>query len=136
MKMIRISIMMAVIIALFANGHWTPSSAEDKSCETSEKNIVQSAVFKVPDLTKEMAKKLSKALADKPGVLSAKPDLEKQHFTVTFEPEKNNPEKIGGILASVVPGTALQKVVAADQKDEKGCGGCKHKKACSKNQKK
>jgi|GEM_PF-5002969 len=136
MKKIRILITVAVILTLFAVGSRATRADEDATCGKSGEDVAHSAVFKVPDLTKEMAKALSKALADKPGVLSAKPDLEKQHFIVTFKPKENDPDRIGKVLASVAPGTVFKEVTAVDHKDKKGCGGCQHSETCAEKHKK
>jgi hypothetical protein len=94
------------------------------------------AVFKVPDLTTDLAKQLVKGLAKVDGVIAAKPDIEAGTLAVTFTPATIEVKAITKTLSEVVPDTTLETIAPADTTahTKKDCGKCPHQKGCSKKQ--
>jgi hypothetical protein len=93
----------------------------------------ETAVFEVAGLKDEaLVKKLTLALADEPGILTAKADSEAGRFLVTFEPGKTSPDALTKALAKAEPGAKLEKVQPADPKAAKhDCGKCPTKAKCA-----
>lgn len=132
MKFRKISIvfcLMWTLIAVTAMAGETGSADEKGKC-ASGGTKAHVAVFKVPGLSKSMAKNFSKALADEKGILSAKSDRKKDLFMVTFDSTLTDPDKIKKVVTGVETSAELHKVGPAGQpaagKDP--CGGCPHKK--------
>jgi hypothetical protein len=100
--------------------------------------VQETAVYSVPDLGKgSLVKDLSKAIAVKPGVVSAQADAAKNQFMVTFENGKTNPEEILKTLRGVSPETKFEKVAPVDPKAtaKHDCGKCPSKSKCNSNKK-
>jgi hypothetical protein len=93
----------------------------------------ETAVFEIAGLKDEaVVKKLTAALAEEAGVLSAKADAEAGRFLVTFEPGKTGPEALTKALAKAEPGAKLEKIQPADPKAAKhDCGKCPSKSKCA-----
>jgi copper chaperone CopZ len=95
--------------------------------------VQETAIYSVPDLAKgTLVKDLSKAVATKPGIVSAQADPEKSQFMVTFEPGKTNPQEILKAVSAVAPNAKFEKVGPADPKAaaKKDCGKCPSKSTC------
>jgi hypothetical protein len=93
----------------------------------------ETAIYSVPDLAKgTLVKDLSKAVAAKPGVVSAQADTEKGQFMVTFEPGKTNPQEILKAVSGVAPKAKFEKAGPADPKAaaKHDCGKCPSKSTC------
>jgi hypothetical protein len=88
------------------------------------------ATYEVPALDDDTAKKLTLALADRDGVVSAKADQENGLFKVTYS--SGCPHSMEGALKGVVADTKLQGVTAreGDAPAAGGCGGCANKATC------
>ena len=88
------------------------------------------ATYEVPGLDEETAKKLTLALADRDGVVSAKADQEKSLFKVTYS--SGCPHSMEGALKGVVAETKLQGVTAREGEAPAtgACGGCANKATC------
>jgi hypothetical protein len=108
------------------------STVPDSANKEVKKNI-QVVTFTVPDLSKSLAKDISKALASEPGVLSGKPDFERKAFLVTYESGKTSPMKIQKIMKAVTTDTKLENVAPAPEKSgAQGCGKCPRRNSCVK----
>lgn len=93
----------------------------------------ETAIYSVPDLAKgTLVKDLSKAVAGKPGVVSAQADTEKGQFMVTFEAGKTNPDEILKAVSAVAPKAKFEKAGPADPKSaaKHDCGKCPSKSTC------
>lgn len=91
------------------------------------------ATFAVPDLDEALGKQLATTVGQDKGVVSAKPELDKGHFLVTFTPGEASPEAILTRVRSVSPEARLEGVAAAAGGAAKeGCGGCPSKSKCPK----
>lgn len=91
------------------------------------------ATYAVPDLKGERVKSLVSALADNPGVKSAKAEQEAGLFKVTFQPGASCPRAMLGALAAVAPGVALKGVAPAQGSapgPKHDCSACPMKKSC------
>ena len=88
------------------------------------------ATYEVPGLDEDAAKKLTLALADRDGVVSAKADTENGLFKVTYS--SGCPHSMEGALKGVVAETKLQGVTAREGEAPAtgGCGGCANKATC------
>jgi copper chaperone CopZ len=129
MKRNKILISIAALAAIISIRAMAPNY-----CASADKEVKQElrvAVFSVPDLSKNVAEDISKALAGEPGILSAKPDFGEKSFSVTYEPGKTGAEKIQKAMGTVVPETKLREVVAAQDKSGRhACGKCPGRKSC------
>ncbi len=98
--------------------------------------VAETATFQVPGLDAELVSKLTQALADKPGVVSARADQPAATFAVTFTPAQTNPGALLAALQTVKADCSLKGVApaaadaAAPAKHD--CGGCPHRNACAK----
>ncbi|HOT00590.1 MAG TPA: heavy-metal-associated domain-containing protein [Acidobacteriota bacterium] len=93
----------------------------------------ETAVFAVPGLDQvATVKALSKALAEKTGIVAAKVDKEKGQYAVTFETARTNPDEILKALAPVAPTAKLEKVVPAEGKTaaKPDCSQCPSRSGC------
>ena len=108
-----------------------PALAVDKAAEAPKGP--ETAVFEVSGLKDAaLVKKLTLALADEAGILTAKADAEAGRFLVTFEPGKTNPEALTKALAKAEHGAKFEKVQPADAKAAKhDCGKCPSKSKCA-----
>jgi hypothetical protein len=87
------------------------------------------ATYEVPALDDDTAKKLTLALADRDGVVSAKADQENGLFKVTYS--SGCPHSMEGALKGVVADAKLQGVTAREgDAPAAGCGGCANKATC------
>ncbi len=88
------------------------------------------ATYEVPALDEATAKKLTLALADRDGVVSAKADQENSLFKVTYS--SGCPHSMEGALKGIVAEAKLQGVTAreGDAPATGGCGGCANKATC------
>ncbi len=97
--------------------------------------VLETAVFSVPDITDEGVRKLTAALADLPGVVSAKADRKSAALMVTFKPAAAGPKEILSALTAIDPQVTLQNV--GDARDDAApaghdCGGCPMRNQCGK----
>ena len=95
----------------------------------------ETAVYAVPGIEKGTTiKDLSKAIGEKPGIVSAQADKEKGVFKVTFDKSKTNPQEILKALTAVTADIKLDSVSPADPKaaSKHDCGKCPSKKSCGK----
>lgn len=96
---------------------------------------LETAVFSVPDITDEGVRKLTAALADLPGVVSAKADSESAALMVTFKPAASGPNDILSALTAIDPQVTLQSVGEAREDAAPAghdCGGCPMRHQCGK----
>ena len=113
----------------------SPLQANDKSCPSeaksngAEKSTYTAATYTVPDLTKTVAKGLSKAIAKEPGLVSAKPDLQAKTFTVIFEPGQTTSKSILAALKKKAPDAAFSQEAAVEAV-KTGCGKCPNRLSC------
>jgi len=132
MKSARNAIVAVLALALFV----LPVAAEDNATAPLAKaghGTPQTALFKVPDLTADLSKELVKGLAKLEGIVSAKPDLDKASFAVTFDPAKTDAKQLQVSLREIASQMSLTKVGPADPKHAKSdCGKCPHEAKCSK----
>jgi hypothetical protein len=97
----------------------------------------EAATFAVPGLNAELVTKLTQALADKPGVVSAKADEVGGTYAVSFTPGQTNPDALLKALQVVKADASLKGVSAATGADpgvapEHNCGGCPYHDTCGK----
>lgn len=123
------------ILALAALCAMSLAAAENPPAAAADPKAVaqETAVYSVPDLAKgTLVKDLSKAVATKPGVVSAQADIAKNQFMVTFEPAKTNPQEILKSVSGVAPTAKFEKAAPADPKAtaKKDCGKCPSKSTC------
>lgn len=107
--------------------------APESEPPTQAEPTLETAAFSVPGITDEGVKKLSAALADDPGVVSAKADNENELFRVTFKPGKSNPGDILAALKTVDPQIAFKGVEKAEGSEAPAghaCGGCPMRHQC------
>jgi copper chaperone CopZ len=93
----------------------------------------ETAVFEVAQLSKEaVVKDLAKALANEPGVVKAKAEVDKGLFAVTFEPGKTNPETLTKAMTAVAGEVKLKEVIGAKSGAAvpSACGACPSRSAC------
>lgn len=106
------------------------------STDREARNNLKIAVFSVPDLSKNLAGDISKALASEPGVLSAKVDLEKGKYAVIYDPGQTNPKEIQRIMQTIIREVKLERdILLQETSGSQGCGGCPSRKSCGKQQK-
>jgi len=111
------------------------SEAPASEVPAPEKPALETAAFSVPGITDEGIKKLTAALADNPGVVSAKADSENELFRVTFKPGASNPKDILSVLKTIDPQVSFQGVEAAEGSAAPtghDCGGCPMRHQCDK----
>lgn len=97
------------------------------------KNDLKLAMFMVPDLSVNVAKDISKALASEPGVLSAKADFDRREFSVTYEPGQISLKKLQGIIEAICREARLEKVEPAQETSGRpGCWKCPSRNRCGK----
>jgi len=118
-----------------AAGESAESKKEAPAAETppQEEPALETAAFTVPGITDEGVKKLTAALSDDPGVVSAKADGENELFKVTFKPGKSNPGDILAALKTVDPQIAFKGVEKAEGSEAPpghACGGCPMRHQC------
>jgi hypothetical protein len=126
-----------VVVMLLAGGSPGVQAADGgKACATAKARPDEAsrvlAQYSVPSLTRKSAKKLARAVARQPGLVSAKPDADQKTFSVVFDPAKASSADILAALRKVDAGTALSK--ESPFKSEKGdsaCAGCPSRNACS-----
>ena len=96
----------------------------------AEDNLLVAA-YEVPALDNKLARKLTLALADRDGVVSAKVDKANGLFKVTYS--SGCPHGMLAALQAVVPEASLQGVTARDGEApaKSGCGGCPKKESCA-----
>ena len=128
------------VIALAALFALTAIAAENPPAPAADAKspVQETAVYSVPDLAKgTLVKDLSKAIAAKPGIVSAQAEAGKNQFMVTFENGKTNPDEILKTLRSVSPETKFEKVAPADPKaaSKHDCGKCPSKSKCGSHKK-
>ena len=113
----------------------SPLQAKDKPCPSEAKNIrakkstYTAATYTVPDLTKKVAKELSKAIAKEPGLVAAKPDLQAKTFMVIFEPGQTTSKSILAALKKKAPDAAFSQEAAVEAV-KTGCGKCPSRLSC------
>lgn len=92
------------------------------------------ATFHVPDLDAGLATKMAQALASKPGVIKAKPEIPEKLFSVVFTAPDATPAAIHEVLRTVSAETTLKGVRPDDSSahTKSGCSGCPLKGKCSK----
>jgi hypothetical protein len=91
------------------------------------------ATYRVPELKGERVKSLVSALADQPGVRSARVEPDGGLFKVTFQPGGACPRAMLQALAAVAPGVTLQGITPASGNalgPKHDCGECPMKKSC------
>jgi hypothetical protein len=95
---------------------------------TAENLLV--ATYAVPGLDDDAVRKLTVALADRDGVVSAKADKAAGLFLVTYS--SGCPHSMLAALQTVVAEAQLQGVTArtGDAPPAGGCGGCPNKNTC------
>jgi len=130
MKLNRLTVL-AILVGAVAGG----LLAADTTTTPAAKPAVaqETAVFAVPGLDQvATVKALSKALAEKTGIVDAKVDKEKSQYAVTFETAKTNPDEILKALAPVAPAAKLEKVVPAEGKTaaKPDCSQCPSRSGC------
>jgi len=88
------------------------------------------ATYEVPNLTMDLAKQLTMALAVNDGVVSAKADETAGLFMVTYS--AGCPYGILSVLQGVAPDAKLKGVAAREggAPEQGGCGGCPKKSTC------
>lgn len=107
----------------------TPAAVEDAAVEASSGHMV--ATFAIPSIDDAMTKKLTAALADNPGVLTAKADADSGLYKVAFRTDQTSPRIVFSALSKVHRDVSLRDVVAA--RSEAGaheCGGCPMQSTC------
>jgi hypothetical protein len=146
MAMIK-SLASAILVALFGIACSQPQGpAPAKKDQAASAPVAQAAApaapspgnllvatYAVPDLKGERVKSLVSALADNPGVKSAKAEQEAGLFKVTFQPGASCPRAMLGALAAVAPGVALKGVAPAQGSapgPKHDCSACPMKKSC------
>jgi len=110
-------------------------AAEEPTPEAAVEQAVAAevATFAVPELDEALGKQLATAVGEEKGVVSAKPDLDKGQFLVTFTPGESSPDGLLTRIQSVSSGAQLEGVAAAEGgAKKKGCGGCPSKSKCPK----
>lgn len=91
------------------------------------------ALFMVPDLSANLAKDISRALAGEPGLLAAKVDLEKGKYAVIYHPGETNPKKIQGIMQTIVREVKLEgDNLLQETSGNRDCSRCPGRKSCGK----
>jgi hypothetical protein len=124
-----IIIVFAVLVAM--GGGFSGDCAAVDSAGRMAGEIVHVAIFKVPDLSENLAKEISKALAREPGVLSGKSDFQKESFSVVFDVGKTSPKGILKMIAAVTPNAKLENVEQTQKQGVKlDCGKCPRKNKC------
>lgn len=104
--------------------------AQDSANKEIKKNI-QVVTFTVLDLSKNLAKDISKRLAVELGVVSSKSDFQRKGFSVAYDPGKTNPKRIHKIIKGISPNTKLEKVeLIRDKSGKQGCGKCPRRNKC------
>jgi hypothetical protein len=122
-------IVMTILVAM-GGGFSSDCAAVDSAGRVADE-IVHVATFKVPDLSENLAKDISKALAREPGVLSGKSDFQKESFSVIFDAGKTSPKGILKMIAAVTPNAKLENVEKTQKRGEKpDCGKCPRKNKC------
>ena len=128
---IRIAIIAFAVLVLIGAGAAGDSPAPDSAGQAVQ-NKVEVATFSVPNLSKELAKDISKALADEPGALSGKLDLERKAFLVAYDATKTSSMKIHEIMKTIAADTKLERVAPWQDKGGKhACGGCPNRDKCA-----
>ena len=133
MKSIPILLTVAALLAL--SGLANPGARGEESGQAApafEKASPYRAVtFAVPDLTKELGRSLSGAIAQTPGLVSARPDFEKKTFTVLFAVDKTSSADIHKALLTVASGAKIDREEAVAESDAKvNCNACPNRKSC------
>jgi hypothetical protein len=123
-------VLFAVLAVVAALG---PAMAGEECASTkAPADTMQTAVFRVPGLTEELARGIVKALAEEPGILAAKPSVKDTTLSVTFDAKKTNAENLHKAVTAVAADATLQKVGAAPPPMAHGpCGGCPSRKGCA-----
>jgi hypothetical protein len=125
MKIARLAILCFALIALLA-------PVSQVLAEEEHKDAAQMAIYKVPELTEDLAKGFIKELAKLEGIVSAKPAIDEGTFAVTFETAKTDPQKIEAILVQLAPEAKLDKVGPAEKVAHGDCDKCPKAKTCGK----
>ena len=88
------------------------------------------ATYEIPGLDDNAVKMLTLAIADRPGVVSAKADTEAGLFKVTYT--SGCPHGMLNALQGVAKDAKLQGIAAGTGEPVKkpGCGGCPNKESC------
>ncbi len=101
-------LVLAVLISMGGRVAGNPALAESTTGQAA--NDLRLATFVVPDLSANVAKEISKALANEPGVLSAQADFDRRELSVTYELAQTTLEKVQGIVATVSHKARVEKV--------------------------
>jgi len=127
----RIVMIVMVILVAMGSGFSGDCAAVDSADRVADK-IVHVATFKVPDLSQNLAKDISKALAREPGVLSGRSDFQKESFSVIFDAGKTSPKGILKMIAAVTPDAKLENVEQTQKQGGKlDCGKCPQRNKCT-----
>ena len=132
MKANKISIAIVALAVLVSIGARSAGecAAQDSTNKEVTKNV-HVVTFTVPDLSKNLAKDISKALAREPGVLSGKSDFERKAFSVTYDPGKANPKRIQKIIKAITPNAKFKKARTGEKRGKQGCGECPRRSSCA-----
>ena len=133
MKLSNLMKVFSILITLFSAFNVpADDSTPAQAINTSEKTLKQ-ATFLVPDLDEAMVGRISKGIAEHPGLVSVKPDLEKKLLAVVFDSGKTESDKIMKSIAAIAPDAKLGGVtdVPKDAAATK-CGGCPNRAKCEK----
>jgi copper chaperone CopZ len=130
MRILKASVATLALLAVCAGVVLAAEAAPRKSSAPATQEV---AVFSVPMLMEgTVLKDLVKAVADKPGILSAQADSAKSTLSVTFETKKTKPDRILKALNSVSKDAKLVAVAPADARaaGKHDCGKCPLAKGC------
>ncbi len=142
MKFSKIIVSLAILITIcifqnaFAGGPLFPFSKAKPSNQNKKM-----ATYSIPDLdTAMVVHKIAKAVADQPGISSAKPDFKNKQFAIIFNANELDPEKLLEAIATVSPDSKLVSVSAApalaSPSKHAGCPAAKRAKCSKANTKK
>ncbi|HOX46749.1 MAG TPA: hypothetical protein PK668_24340 [Myxococcota bacterium] len=113
-----------------------PQPPAPAKVESAPAPAAETATFAVPGLNAELVTKLTQALADKPGVVSAKADEAGGTYAVSFTPGQTSPDALLKALQAVKADCSLKGVAPAAGDDgaapKHDCGGCPYHDTCGK----
>ena len=131
MRSIRFVIVSVTICFLVAQGALAAANAQP--AKQDHENLPHTAIYKIPDLTKELSKALVKSLGKMDGIISAKPDLKAGTFSVTFSPQEIDGKKLEAAIIEIEPKASLDSIGPADSKSpSSACSKCPKHKDCAK----
>jgi copper chaperone CopZ len=110
----------------------TSVETTEHGCAGKGAACCEQVTFSMPALDAARAGELAQSLASLPGVMKAKPDLEKGQFCVEYQASPANLQAIKAVVEAADAKATLLGVTPVDPaaQAKTGCAGCPMSKAC------